>query len=200
MTPALRQLLRGVRLAAWAAVGVLLVVALSRVAHRRARMNPSPTAHGSAHASVHSARRVAPASTVVAERKAIRPNATSEPWSSAPNPIEDQKAPATLAEQRERLFWRMARESGLSDASLARVRAIFDASAVLGQGNPALTYHPMSRRQCEEIRAVASELFAESARCGAKHMVPVHDASAGETEKDASLCIDQFEFPNLPCE
>jgi formylglycine-generating enzyme len=142
----------------------------------------------------------APDSNSTAEPKAIRSPPPTESRRPKPAPIDGEKAAATLAEQRERLFRRLARESGFTDASLARVREIFEASPVLGQGNPALTRHPMSRRQCQEVRAADTDSFQESTRCEAKHMVTVYDPGAGETEKTARLCIDQFEFPNLPCE
>ena len=39
--------------------------------------------------------------------------------------------------------------------SLAAVEAIFAASPVLGQGNPAISRHPMSRSECRRIRLEA---------------------------------------------
>jgi len=30
--------------------------------------------------------------------------------------------------------------------------------------------------------------------------VPIYDPTRGETKETAKLCIDQFEFPNIPCE
>ena len=36
--------------------------------------------------------------------------------------------------------------------------------------------------------------------CGAVNMVPVFDPAAGEAASDATLCIDQFEFPDIACE
>jgi len=31
-------------------------------------------------------------------------------------------------------------------------------------------------------------------------MVPIYDPGAGETASTAKVCIDQFEFPDIPCE
>lgn len=71
----------------------------------------------------------------------------------------------------------------------SRVREIFEASPVLGQGNPAIARHPMTRAECRRIRAEARVTTARSAICGAPGMVPLFDPSAGETEEDAVVCI-----------
>lgn len=113
---------------------------------------------------------------------------------------DDEASPRTLSEQRMRLFQRLANEPGFDAATVARVRAIFDESAVLGQGNPALTQHPMTRRVCEEVRTGAAEIFPSHTRCQAANMVTVYNPEAGDTADSARLCIDQFEFPNVACE
>jgi formylglycine-generating enzyme required for sulfatase activity len=93
----------------------------------------------------------------------------------------------------------MAGELELTPAALVRVRAIFEASSVLGQGNPKLSEHPMTRGECRQIRARAGGLYRGSPRCGAPNMVPIYDPEGGAPEA-ARVCIDQFEFPNLVCE
>lgn len=117
--------------------------------------------------------------------------------SEAREPIDP--APArTLTEQREALFLAMRRELGLSDAALAEVRAIFEGSKLLGQGRPDDTVHPMDRATCRARRR-AAKVVPGDPRCGAPHMVPVR--AEGEPDDAApTLCIDQFEFPNIPCE
>src|SRR5262249_54432620 len=69
----------------------------------------------------------------------------------------------------------------------------------ISQGNPKPTQHPMTRARCLEIRASAGNLHEADPRCGAPNMVPLYDPSH-ETAQDAKVCIDQFEFPNIPCE
>jgi hypothetical protein len=113
---------------------------------------------------------------------------------------EDDDEPATLGAQRQRLFARMQAELGLSDAALADVQAIFAASPYLGQGNPAVSQHPMTRSECRRIRADAGIESAHVDACSAPNMVPLFDAEAGETARDARVCIDQLEFPDIPCE
>lgn len=115
---------------------------------------------------------------------------------------DEDRAPSTLEEQRARLFARMKRELSLSSEAMAEVEAIFAASPVLGQGNPAISRHPMSRAECQRIRS-ADTAFAPppgSSACGAPNMAPLYDPSVGQTAESAPVCIDQYEFPNIPCE
>ena len=70
-----------------------------------------------------------------------------------------------------------------------------------GQGNPALSVHPMSRSECRRRRieaGVATE--SQAPTCGAPYMAPLFNPEAGETSSDARVCIDQYEFPGIPCE
>jgi formylglycine-generating enzyme required for sulfatase activity len=105
-----------------------------------------------------------------------------------------------MPEQREQLFVKLKKFGGLSDAELAEVRRIFEASRILGQGNPKATSHPLSRADCRNIRAAAHTFPDHPSVCGKRYMVPIYDRRAGETEGDARVCIDQYEFPDIPCE
>ncbi len=109
------------------------------------------------------------------------------------------RADADLVAQREELLGRRAAELSLTDEQQGAVRAIFEGSPVLGQGNPAVSVHPMTADECRAIRAGARIADVEP-RCGAPGMVPIYDPSAGETARDARACIDQYEFPDIPCE
>jgi formylglycine-generating enzyme len=108
------------------------------------------------------------------------------------------KEPTTLAEQRAGLLAALRGELRVPDQALERVRTIFEGSPFLGQGNPKVTVHPMSRAQCREIRSRAKRAPAEPSVCGAPNMVPIH--AAAETARAARVCVDQYEFPNVPCE
>ncbi len=50
----------------------------------------------------------------------------------------------TLKERNELLFEQIQRVHGLSDKQMDSVRAIFRESGYIGQGNPAITEHPMT--------------------------------------------------------
>jgi len=70
----------------------------------------------------------------------------------------------------------------------------------MSQGNPKLSKHPMKRSECRRIRKEAGLAAVKHAQCGAWNMVPLFDPTAGESERDARACIDQYEFPDIPCE
>lgn len=75
-------------------------------------------------------------------------------------------------------------------------------SAWIGTGNPAVTQHPVSKEQCQKKLAEEKISYANSqfeSICQAKYMAPLYDPKTQKPE-DAKACIDQFEFPNLPCE
>jgi formylglycine-generating enzyme required for sulfatase activity len=105
-------------------------------------------------------------------------------------------------EQNVALLAELQRVHGLTDSQMAAVREIFAASPYIGQGNPAVTQHPATRQECEEKLERLSTDYEnpEYERiCGAKYMVPLYDP-AKETAEEAEICIDQFEFPDIPCE
>ena len=112
------------------------------------------------------------------------------------------QAQTTLGEQNQSLLLELQQVHGLSDAQMSRIRSIFAGSRVIGQGNPAITRHPMTPEQC---RARAQESGASYTNptferiCGAKFMAPLYDPSH-ESPESSKACIDQFEFPDIPCE
>jgi hypothetical protein len=99
------------------------------------------------------------------------------------------------------LIERMVVERGLSAEQRARVEAIFAGSSWLGQGNPAVTHHPMTEETCRAREAAAGMRLGDIASasiCGGPHMAPLYDP-ATQRETDATACIDRFEYPDLPC-
>jgi formylglycine-generating enzyme len=88
----------------------------------------------------------------------------------------------------------------LSDPQIAAVRKVFAGSEYIGQGNPSVSRHPLTRAQCLERRAKAPHLPPADLACGAPNMVALYDPTKGETPAQAKVCIDQFEFPNIECE
>lgn len=105
-----------------------------------------------------------------------------------------------LQEQNEILFRQLQQVHRLSDAQMASIRAIFTGSGVMGQGNPAVTRHPVT---AEEAQAKLKRLGIDYANpkferiCGDKYMAPLYDPKTQKPE-DAKVCIDQFEFPDIP--
>lgn len=108
----------------------------------------------------------------------------------------------SFQQQNEALLARMQQVHGLDDAALQRVRAIFERSGFVGQGNPAISQHPQTPEQCRANRERAPARGDDSAfarLCGGPHMAPLYDPATQRAE-DARACIDQYEFPDIPCE
>jgi formylglycine-generating enzyme required for sulfatase activity len=106
-----------------------------------------------------------------------------------------------LAERNELLFRQLQQVHRLRDEQIRAVREIFARSGFLGQGNPAIARHPITEEQCQERlhREEVSYANAEFERiCGSPYMAPLHDP-ARQTPEQAPACIDQFEFPDIPC-
>ena len=108
---------------------------------------------------------------------------------------------AALREQNEVLFQQLQLVHGLTEQQMEAIRAIFARSGVMGQGNPAITRHPVPPEECQAKLArlgvhYENPVFVRI--CGAKYMAPLYDPSK-ERPEDAKACIDQFEFPDIPC-
>jgi sulfatase modifying factor 1 len=67
------------------------------------------------------------------------------------------------------------------------------------QGNKAIAHHAISRARClDGLKDVVVQTDEQRAICkGEPYMVPVY---ANGDPQSAKVCIDQFEFPNRPCE
>jgi len=114
----------------------------------------------------------------------------------------DAAAQATsLAAQNEQMFAEMARERAVAADRLQAIRALFARSGFIGQGNPAIARHPETPAQCRERLARERVVYADPAFewiCGAQYMAPLYDPATQRPEQ-ARACIDQFEYPDLPC-
>jgi len=110
-------------------------------------------------------------------------------------------ADPTLQQQNEQLFRQMQAVRALSDAQIEEIRAIFEQSGYMGQGNPAITEHPETPQQCQAKLDQQSVKYANpefEKICGAKYMAPLYDPTTQKPEQ-ARACIDQFEYPDIPC-
>lgn len=75
-------------------------------------------------------------------------------------------------------------------------------SPYVGQGNPSVTKHPVSKEQClKSLKDRNIDYYNKEFEtiCGSPYMAPLYNPST-EKPQDAKACIDQFEFPNQPCE
>jgi hypothetical protein len=156
-------------------------------------------------AASRTARRLPPAGPAPSASAPGSPPASAPPPSAPPPapplppPLDTE--PRTLPEQRAALYRALAAELDLTAEQQRDVAAIIDASPYIGQGNPAISRHPMTRAECRRIRAAADAgVAAEAHPPCRRNMVPVSDPGAGEAAAGARVCIDQFEFPDLACE
>ena len=108
----------------------------------------------------------------------------------------------TLKENNQQLLQQLQNVHGLSEEESAAVRRVFRGSPYIGQGNPQISRHPATTQQCLaklEQLSISYENSQYEQICGAKYMAPLYDPNH-EAPEDAKVCIDQFEFPNIPCE
>ena len=114
-------------------------------------------------------------------------------------------APAqTLAGNNEIMFQQMREIRGVSASEIARIREIFAASPWMGQGNPAITRHPLSPEEAAARIGGSVDAVRDSYRvreferiCGERYMVPLYDPET-QSPRDATVCVDMFEYPNIP--
>ncbi len=110
-------------------------------------------------------------------------------------------APQSLQQQNEVLFQQLQKVHGLTDSQINAVRDIFAKSSYIGQGNPAIAHHPVTPAECQ-AKLSGMGVRYENPRferiCKAKYMAPLYDPRK-EKPEDAKACIDQFEFPDIPC-
>ena len=106
-----------------------------------------------------------------------------------------------LQKQNEALFQQLQRVHLLSEAQMRTIRAIFAKSGYISQGNPAITRHPVTPEECE-AKLKRAGVDYQNPRferiCGGKYMAPLYNPATQRPE-DAKQCIDQFEFPDIPC-
>lgn len=108
-------------------------------------------------------------------------------------------ADTALARQNEEMFRQLQQVHQLSDSQMQILRGIFARSGYAGQGNPAIAQHPLTPAQCQAQLGPRSYADAAFERiCGGRFMAPLYDPQT-QKPQDARACIDQFEFPDIPC-
>ena len=181
----------------WQLVALGLSIALSAGAWASGRR-----AHSRAAGSAEN-RPAAPAASV-RETPALEAGSSAPPAPPAPPASAEatyvEADGGTLEEQKRALLANLGRELALNAEQLNKVSAIVLGARWLGQGNPKVTRHPLTRAECRAIRKDKAPLPEADPRCGARNMVPLYDSARGETAASARVCIDQYEFPNIACE
>ena len=112
----------------------------------------------------------------------------------------------SLSERNEIMFQQMQQVRGVSGGEMRRIREIFAGSpnGWMGQGNPAVTQHPLTPEQAaQRLGGSVSQVQASYRNrqferiCGERYMVPLYDP-ATQSPSDATVCADMFEYPNIP--
>lgn len=117
---------------------------------------------------------------------------------------------SSIETQRERLLERIIKVHRIETKKQEKaLNSLFASSRhrKLGQGNPETSEHLTTVQECLQKRAAYEQQLSEDyqkklkeneMRCQDEYMVPL--VKRGQEPKDASVCIDSFEFPNIPCE
>ena len=116
----------------------------------------------------------------------------------AERPDADTEVPG-LREQRDHIYRVLAARLNVDPSAVDRIATVIEQSPYAGTGNPEASRHPLSPSQCEVRRAQARLQSDDSAICGAPNMVAVFDPNSADILR-SGVCIDQYEFPNIPCE
>jgi len=112
----------------------------------------------------------------------------------------------SLGERNELLFQQLQQIRGLSNSEISRVRQIFanSSNGWMGQGNPAVTRHPLTPEEAAaQVGGTVAQVQASYRNraferiCGGPYMVPLYDPET-QTPRDATTCVDMFEYPNIP--
>lgn len=109
---------------------------------------------------------------------------------------------SSLQTENENLFKTLQSTHSIPPDQMEKVRKIFSQSGFIGQGNPAVTKHAATKAECEAKLKKASVTYDNpefEKICGGKYMAPLYN-SKKEKKEDSKTCIDQFEFPDIPCE
>ncbi len=107
----------------------------------------------------------------------------------------------SFEEQRKKLLEEVFSVHGLTPEEQQKMKTVFNQGKYIGQGNPKVAKHPATPAQCKEKLEklkISYENKEWEKICGDKYMAPLYDP-AKEKPQDAKACIDQFEFPNIPC-
>ena len=104
-----------------------------------------------------------------------------------------------LLEQKHSLIQKITSIHTYDSKKIRDFSKIYLNSKYLSQGNPKITVHPVSKATCEKkVNGIHRFNNSQSqAICKDKFMSPLPGGQAGGESK---VCIDQFEFPNIPCE
>lgn len=105
-------------------------------------------------------------------------------------PLREDLRTLPVPEQQKYLIDLLSAYESLSEEAKAKLTALVTASEWMSFGNPKIAQPVMTQGECLAKWELSSPAPADPS-CGHPHMVRV---------PGAKICIDQYEFPNVPCE
>jgi hypothetical protein len=87
-------------------------------------------------------------------------------------------AQSTLSQQNEQMLQQIQQQRGLTPQQMDQLRAIFARSGFMGQGNPAISVHPVTEDGCQKKLQQQHVSYANpqfEKICRAKYMAPLYD-------------------------
>jgi len=118
------------------------------------------------------------------------------------NPFLLGKSSSPLTKQRQQLIKTIQNHHQYNDKTLKTLNSYIQQSSFISQGNPKITKHPVSSSECyNKLKKLSTNYNNPSFNkiCKSAYMAPLYDPLK-EKPSHATTCIDQFEFPNIPCE
>ncbi|NRA45557.1 MAG: hypothetical protein HRU09_11435 [Oligoflexales bacterium] len=109
------------------------------------------------------------------------------------------KANEAVTKQKNELLDRIRQVHKYDQKKMNALREVYFSYSSISQGNPGPTKHPVTKQECQQANKESS--FANpqfETICKDRYMSPLFGPN--ETAEQAKVCIDQFEFPNIPCE
>ena len=107
----------------------------------------------------------------------------------------------SLSQSNQSMFKQMETARGVTPSQMDAIKNIFQGSPMIGQGNPQISTHPMTFDDLVMKLGQDPKNFYKNAQfekiCGAPYMAPLFDPQA-ETINEARVCVDMFEYPNVP--
>ena len=109
-------------------------------------------------------------------------------------------ASGALVKQKNALLDKIKTTHQYDEQKLKALKKVYFSYSSISQGNPGPTKHPVSKQEClqstKQGKNFDNPKFA--AICKDRYMAPIYGPK--QSPEDAKVCVDQFEFPNIPCE
>ena len=118
------------------------------------------------------------------------------------NPNLLGKSSLALTKQRQQLIKTIQKHHQYDNKTIKTLSNYIQQSSFISQGNPKITKHPVRTKECfNKLKKLSINYNNPSfiKICKSPYMAPLYDPKK-EKPSQATTCIDQFEFPNIPCE